>query len=566
MQSRSASRIVSLLLAVLLLAAPCGAAFAASTGDEPVIGAGEDDTYESTSSGKEDDIRVISLDGTPTPTPTPMVLEIEGLTESELEALIAMLTQPPTPSPAPTSQPLDTEGNPVETPQVVEVSIYHNYFDTTYRLYEQSFAYQYFFYTNIANGDITGGTVYIDLPRNIRYILEMNGEPVDGEVDLTAISQPGSYVLKLSVIENETLPVSEQVEYQGIFRFRIMEENLDEQIQEPDIDFDVTVTEPGQTVEPTVDVDPVVDPTVDPTVGDEDEGIIDIDSKLDEMLEPDATEDPSIAFPAYPYTGLKESYDAGKGLFCQTVYDYSFYSSIPNGLITNGSVTFTIPSDLSYKLIKDDTEYTYVSGDAITEEGFYRLTLTEDSVNFIAFAAAPPVFEFRIVARPISDIEVYYLPSGFVCDALYWNDEKLAPDAEEYFLLQRDGSYRIELLYRENPQVKYTVTIEKDTAAPRVSISKVEDEIEILYLSSDISQLQLFKENVEQTSFAGSSVSETGDYTLYVTDTAGNTSIHTFSLSYSMNTGTVLTIVLVVLIIVAVVVFVRIVKRDTSVR
>ena len=77
---------------------------------------------------------------------------------------------------------------------------------------------------------------------------------------------------------------------------------------------------------------------------------------------------------------------------------------------------------------------------------------------------------------------------------------------------------------------------------------------------------ELYRDGVRDESFNGVTVSEPGNYQLFVYDKAGNMSSARFQMRYKMNLAAVMAIVLVILIAGAVVVYVKKVKRDVSVR
>lgn len=107
-------------------------------------------------------------------------------------------------------------------PVVKKVSLIETYHEL-YDIYEESLSDTYFLYTNVANGGLTHESVTIDIPANVIYTMEKDGVPY-GYVSRQKISEKGTYVLRLSAVENPELPFSEQTEYQAVFRFRIHDE------------------------------------------------------------------------------------------------------------------------------------------------------------------------------------------------------------------------------------------------------------------------------------------------------------------------------------------------------
>lgn len=107
-------------------------------------------------------------------------------------------------------------------PSVKKVSLsetYHELYDT----YEEAIADTYFLYANVSNGGLTHEPVAVDIPANVEYSMEKDGLPVS-YVSRQFVSEKGTYVLRLTAVEDPNLPFSEQTEYQALFRFRIQDE------------------------------------------------------------------------------------------------------------------------------------------------------------------------------------------------------------------------------------------------------------------------------------------------------------------------------------------------------
>ena len=107
-------------------------------------------------------------------------------------------------------------------PSVKKVTLtetYHELYDT----YEEGISDTYFLYTNVSNGGLTHEPVMIDIPANVDFSMEKDGVPysyTSGQY----VQEKGTYVLRITAIENPDLPFSEQTEYQAVFRFRIQDE------------------------------------------------------------------------------------------------------------------------------------------------------------------------------------------------------------------------------------------------------------------------------------------------------------------------------------------------------
>ena len=109
----------------------------------------------------------------------------------------------------------------VNGPTVVEVSISEK-FHEDFGVYEEALNNSQFFYATVSNGGITDKGVSVELPANMEYVLEKDGLEIPYTSGQT-LAERGSYVLRITVIEDPSLPFSEQKLYKSTFRFRIQE-------------------------------------------------------------------------------------------------------------------------------------------------------------------------------------------------------------------------------------------------------------------------------------------------------------------------------------------------------
>lgn len=116
---------------------------------------------------------------------------------------------------------IETNSVILDEPLVNQVTLKEQY-NEDYRVYEESIADVFFFYSNVGNGGITHESVFLDIPQNLSYTIEMNGVPWD-YIPGQPISNYGTYVVRLTGIEDENVPLYEQKEYQAVFRFRIQQ-------------------------------------------------------------------------------------------------------------------------------------------------------------------------------------------------------------------------------------------------------------------------------------------------------------------------------------------------------
>ena len=211
------------------------------------------------------------------------------------------------------------------------------------------------------------------------------------------------------------------------------------------------------------------------------------------------------------------------------------------------------------------------AGEPVEESGVYRFEFQEDRVDYTVNYDRPPFFTFRIVDKAVNDMEILNMPEGFEVVSLFLGDEEIKVLDTGHVFLNRDGVYHVVMSSQDTGR-EYRLDLEKDTQAPQFTLDGVQGgvstgtQVRMEYLSGDIDRAELYRDGVRDESFNGVTVSEPGNYQLFVYDKAGNMSSARFQMRYKMNLAAVMAIVLVILIAGAVVVYVKKVKRDVSVR
>ena len=513
-----------------------------------------------------------------------------------------------------------------ETPKEVMVQLSETYHED-YKLYELSFANQYFFYSNVGDGDITSRSkpVVFDVPSNISVKAQKDGISVEYN-NKAQISEPGSYLFELSVLEGQDRPVKEQTVYKAVYHFRIEEKEPETQAAVEAGSFGGsagfgtglpgTFTAPGaeETSDPLEEARKQVFGTEngsetgnssetksgseagngsetengteagndfeaesgqdggkqEGTLPEDGEKSIDIDRLVEELTTPETKEEGP--FTAERCTGLEESYDAQKGQYREKLRSGTvFYAGVPAGMVTNQSVALDIPSGLTVIATRDDQPFEYVPGEPVEESGVYRFEFQEDRVDYTVNYDRPPFYTFRIGDEAVNDMEILNMPEGFEVVSLFLGDEEIKVLDTGHVFLNRDGVYHVVMSSQDTGR-EYRLDLEKDTQAPQFTLDGVQGgvstgtQVRMEYLSGDIDRAELYRDGVRDESFNGVTVSEPGNYQLFVYDKAGNMSSARFQMRYKMNLAAVMAIVLVILIAGAVVVYVKKVKRDVSVR
>lgn len=451
-------------------------------------------------------------------------------------------------------------------PEVVKVTLrerYHEAFD----LYEESLQDIAFLYSNVSNGGITDRPSYLEIPLNVSVQAEKDGAPIE-YVSGQRVSAYGTYVFRISVIEDTTVPLHEQKEYQTTFRFRIHEKVIKEPEQPED------VVEVGKNIfRPagggTVQSREAEDGMAVLTAGDE---AVDPDEALPEQ---DAAEASGAAGNAEESGASEESETAGESgeaeaagvseaqlrtqVYRNSNKDYevtlengaSFYSTVPEGMITSQPVRLSMENNENFTLYCDDEAIPYTSGANLAESGWYRLVMDDYA------------FHFAIVSQ-VRELDIYPAPSGMEFISATCDEEEADIHGGRYVRLEQDGTY--EFLLKGNAENLITASFCKDNQPPEFELRISGGKAEMVYHSDDIASAVLYKGGSEVKNFNGKIVDKPGNYRLEVTDQAGNTSSREFQLKYAINVYGILAIVLMLAVIGGGVLFVVRIKKKVDVR
>lgn len=446
---------------------------------------------------------------------------------------------------------LDEDTDSFDGPVVTKVTLSQTYHED-YETYEFSMANEYFFYANIGNGELTDQSVTIDIPTNLTYTVEKDGLPYAYQ-SKQSISARGTYVVKLMAVENQDAPLSEQKEYQAVFRFRIQEKpktadkeglsdavlsgsgaslwDSSEKEEQPEESSDYWDEE---------DLEPETEPDPESEAG--------FESESEETGEPETGWEPSML------TERTQHFDAERGNYVITLENgKELTSSLPEGYIGSGTLSLRVSEldEAETKLYKNDEQVDFVNDNPISETGHYRVDVNGSSCYFT-------------LAEAVRQMEYYPAPAGMKFAEAYRNEEELELPSDRYAVMEEDGDYTFVLSGDGGNRLE--VALRKDTMAPQVAVTVSKHSASIEYLSDDIQVIQLVKDGKEIAGFVGSSVTDPGKYTLLVADAAGNQSVTGFSLSYHINLYGVFAILLVILTIAGIGFFAVYIKKHTKVR
>ncbi len=256
------------------------------------------------------------------------------------------------------------------------------FFDSA-NLYSETFSSGDAFYTNTPNDGIVGGNVYIDIPHNMTVTMTKDGLPTPFE-NKAYINEKGSYSLLITNTDGEDVNTAR-------YTFRI-QEGVDKSPSASGA-FSINSDEEQAQQNSTI-ADSELDATYLPQVNDAD---INIDDSVKYENE--------------------NTYDAAKGMYAFKAGETTFYSSVPDGMISNYNVKLDVPSYAELELKKDGEDIPLPSenGGEIEDDGHYELTVTDDS-------GEKTTISFDIVYYSTNAFDRFVAPEGYYIIASKYED------------------------------------------------------------------------------------------------------------------------------------------------
>lgn len=472
--------------------------------------------------------------------------------------------------------------------RTVEVYLSERY-NEEYRLYEFGLNNKYFFYSNVGNGAMTSDPVRIEIPGNITYSLEKDGNPIryNQNTDISAI---GAYVMTLAVNEVDGLVTTHYVSY---YRFRIMEpiqpiEQIPDETAEESNIAEETPEDIIAEIEALEDLTPEEREALQNALVNGDytgEEFFNADGSVNEAAisllvtasldaQTGTTEDIYHTEGVLSSTGMESAYDYTTGYYLHTLISgQSFYSDIQNGGITRQSVTLRTADKLDFTVYKDGELLEENGSTVFTDPGSYLVVPVADDVLYISsYETEKPVFSFRIIGNAVNDLSVYRAPVGFRIDSIYmYEDGESHPVSsalslnDTSVLLREDGDYRIRISSNAaTMEVYYTL----DRIHPRFNVQVEKNHAMIIYDSADVIRSIVYRGDDRYMAETGIiyEIKETGEYRYFAQDAAGNVTGRAFKVKFGFNTGSVVTILIIIAAIAGLFMYIRYINKNTRVR
>ncbi|MEG1687047.1 MAG: hypothetical protein RR276_04100, partial [Angelakisella sp.] len=197
-------------------------------------------------------------------------------------------------------------------------------------------------------------------------------------------------------------------------------------------------------------------------------------------------------------------------------------------------LTLVFPEGMKATLFYNDAVLPYQSGEALTQEGVYRVQLiqsprfstnAEDNNTYVA------TYYARILKGSSNHLELLYPPVGFVWGKVSCGEEPVAiPNPGGALHLTKDGQYQITWNSTFAQPLQYHLTLSKDTQPPLIVFSEGGlagySDVPVCFAPyEETITVTVVKNGIPQEGI--NVLGEDGTYWLTATDSAGNTRVYT---------------------------------------
>ena len=453
-------------------------------------------------------------------------------------------------------------------PTVTEATLEEIYHED-YKVYEEKLGGSYTIFSNVKNGGVTKRPVLIDVPSGVGTSMKKDGSDVVF-VSKKSIADEGTYVLDLFVADDtdEMEPFSRRNYLRAKLRFRIQYKKgvsgvIGEDYSEEDDSAVSQATEESTEENPLNIPEEFLQESTEEGTLPEDMMPDDFEFEETEPVEEEKPKEPVAA-------AISGKYDSETGYYKNTLLNGdSFYSSLPNGSLTNEAVLVQEAEGLKFTAYRNGVEYEdFKAGEYVNDTGSFAIYVSkpEDPAFEKAYSDGLPAFRFRIVNGAVADIGIVTAPEDTTIRSARYNGLEI-PDSmminDKMVHLDGDGDYEITF---EDEAGSREVYFTLDTEQPWFSVATMPNEATITYYSKDVSRCRLYRGNeLVSDGEIVYDIKEPGKYDLYVYDAAGNMTDVSFSVNYQLNTAAVIAIISVLLIAAGVTIYMIRIKKKIKV-
>lgn len=226
-------------------------------------------------------------------------------------------------------------------------------------------------------------------------------------------------------------------------------------------------------------------------------------------------------------------FDAKTRMYSYAVSGGSYYinSSVPNGMVTTGSVKLEIPEEISAVIYRDGEPDEDIETSSIKQKGSYAVVVEDEN-------SKQQILKFNIISERTGALNSYQLPDGFFISSVKIDNEQQKIVNRKVADLSKEGEYNI--TYRcEAIGVDYVLKISVDHTPPVLVLDGVENgkarnPVTVTGIEKSDNVKALYNE--EKFSLKdGGVITSPGSYTITVTDNAGNAVTEKFVIEFYLN-------------------------------
>ena len=416
-------------------------------------------------------------------------------------------------------------------------------------LYEEIFDNGNVFYSNVGNGDIVGGGVYLDIPQNVSVKMMVDGidQPYFNK---TVYDQEGTYYFTLSYQQDVN---GAKTIYQSNFRFRIQRNAplLQTATEVPAIPADETVS--GAAGEEAVAAD------------NEAAGEVSVTDPAAFNPAKEANGTPAAVVETRPAPD-GQGFDHSQQLYYQEFSDGSrLYVGVPQNGISNTPVTVILPTGGYGKVSVGENSIDLPETVSVNEDGIYHMEVTSAGGETAAW-------DFRVMGHAVSDLTQIAAPDGYYISSIVKDGVPVeGVETVDVYALKGDGSYTVSFLsyYKDYPE--WFMAAALDTQAPTLQFigldaegKAVGDSVE--YVPSEENMTVTVMKGKKEVRVSGNTIKGSGTYIVTAADAAGNQTAYEIKIPYKADKMTVLLVVVVWILAVGFVVYYKINARKFKVR
>ena len=222
----------------------------------------------------------------------------------------------------------------------------------------------------------------------------------------------------------------------------------------------------------------------------------------------------------YDFDRRAYAYPVGDGL-------YEVYASVADGMIVTDRVSISTNNAVTLNVYRDGEALENVDLNEISQIGDYVVSAKSGD-------STANLFSFRIIGPETNLSGGYSMPAGFyILEATLGEEEAFYE--RSYIGMQEEGFYHIEYICPAN-ELRYTLETTIDRTPPQIELEGRRDEEGRFHSAVDVRGLQqgdsvsMTYNDVSAAFPADGRLDESGIYTLWVTDSAGNTTMEQFAI------------------------------------